>query len=371
MLNRKQLGNSSAFSKCIGQKKPHPLHESVIQKKPLTPIGIYQLLGFGNAQFIEYIKNNKINLSDLSEGNRNPKEVLWVCSDARAGQVIGIETYTANPTAIIYSAGNSVTLGLRPSYQIILDLMKTLQYRPLLKVQGHYSCGAVLHSPSKENPNHPKDIRTVLEHVRANNEIENARWNIISIAESELVGDLKKPTYHFCYFDWRSDEPVHSTNNTSQIMKEIFNIRKEAGLVTLKDFETQYAHSVIVSSVNDRKNLLPVDPRSIFGIERANEAFVVTANANISLDCSGFDSVMLGSILYSLINNKTNMVVLLNANEDTLFMWKTELDMWFKGLEKSSNQIEKEIGRRYIIGEIQIQPFLFHMNSGKAENVFF
>ncbi|MFA5049598.1 MAG: hypothetical protein WC501_01175 [Candidatus Micrarchaeia archaeon] len=320
----------------------HPAYDSVLEKKRISPEDTLQILLKGNQNFQNVISESNIDLRKLSK--RKLEEAWWICSDARAALCIGMDTHLNLSVAIIYSAGTRISFKYLASNRINSDVIASLEasqgdsHKQIkIKVQNHTNC-----KMSAE-----REVLNLLEWTKENG---HARIN-----------------FSECYFDWTDADPIYSTDATSNLMRTLFAERKKAGLIDLENLNTPYAHSLIISSVNDMKDTLPIDPRSVFGIERGNEADVVTANANIDTDCLGFDPVIFGSITHSLETSKPNIIALLNSNEETLATWKKELEIWFRELKKGSTAREIELSDRYHYGDVQIHPFIFDMTDGSAK----
>ncbi len=329
---------------CSINSQKDPAIESIIKKSDVKLSDIQTHLILGNRAFRKHIETNDINLRELSE--KESDIILYLCQDPRASLGIGIDSYINSNIAVIYNRNNAISFE-SSSGKINMDVLGAIGKNGQIKVQMHTNC--------IQNENN--DDLLDYSYMQAKRVLEQ-------IKKKQIMASVS-----YCLFDWENAELFYSHDKIIDLMTKIFLQRKTAGLVDFQSLQTAYAHSIIISSINDKTNRLPVDPRSIFGLERPNEAVTITANGNISSEFSGFDNEMLNSIIYSLTNYNAKMIVLLNGNEDTLVKWKSELDFWLDGLYKSNDKKEQEIGLDYIKQKIRIQSFLFDIDSAKIESI--
>lgn len=350
------------------------LRAEVARKKPITPAESTKLLLEGNKLFMHQVQEEKVSLHGLARGPL--REVILACSDARLSLVFDVHLLSQHRTAVIFTAGNvfyfpstdKVAVASRKMYD---DLALQLKDPRLIKVIGHINCGAVAHRKDKDNPEIPADIRELLGQVQGD-ELDNTSAQFFLLREKlpRIVSSFAP--HAWIIFDWTNEEdPLRRESNplirindkTTQSIYELLSLRMEQGLFT--GLDTQYAHAVAVTSVNGPELQIPFTLREVFGVERPNEVFCVTANGNLN-GAAGFDPISRGSILYSLLNNQTSNIVLVHRDKMVLTAWKRELTSWLTNLTRSENALEHSVGERFVKGEIGITCMTFNFNEGRV-----
>ncbi|MDD5023182.1 MAG: hypothetical protein PHU63_03365 [Candidatus ainarchaeum sp.] len=343
----------------VGFFEISPIAERIRGMQRVSPNQSTSYLLYGNDLFADILRHEGVRLSKLS--GKGIGEILLVCADARAGMVLDARLQIRSSSTVVFSAGNTFSEQEPSSNATFQSLLLNARKKTPVKVVGHSHCGAVHHADGKGNLGQPRDIRLLLDTVTPYSVEENANVQARRLIEmATSLGARVSISAHV--FDWDSStKPIAVVDETTSLMSRSFRYSMRGYRGTLN---TQYAHAVIVTSVNDDPHI-PFTPRELFGITQPNDVFCVTANGLNNI-APGFDSISKGSILYTLMNNQTSNIVLVHSDQAVLNAWKQELHTWLTNLTSSTDPREQEIGSKYSKGEIAITPMAFEFSTGRA-----
>jgi len=330
--------------------------DGIIKNRPISPSNSNELLLYANEGVVEHLKGLGTDLEMVT--SRDLEEILLICSDARASTFLGLSSQLSKRTAVVFNAGNSFDSKSSMMTNIFDELIERGGKNLKIRVFGHRDCGAVGHTDNKGNVG-LGILKSLLNAVNGIGEIENAkeqRDRLMTFLSSRNMGNVEVSMY---YFDWNDDKvfPVGEMDETLLTFRKRFGNKLRAGCIS--GLEKQYAHVVGISDALS----IPFTLRELFGIRRPNEMFCVTANQNPAYP---FDEISFGSILYSLMNNSTNNVLLVHPKINVLHRWEGELRTLLNRLENGDNEKEKEVGVRFGNGEIVITKMVYNPKTAKV-----